>query len=134
MIKPILAIMLGGLLLFGFSPVFAEEPQLSDEQILQAWNQNQTNVKPLAEAATSRGTESLQVLTDEELDEINAAGLGDLGSFAGQKGIWLGCTLLCEPLGGVQSTLLEQKSGVKSSLFGVKGTLFGLKPNGQDPS
>ncbi|MDX1411504.1 MAG: hypothetical protein R3351_05065 [Nitrospirales bacterium] len=134
MIKPILAILLGGLLLLGFSPAFAEEPQLSDEQILQAWNQAPANVKPLAEAAPSTGAEGLQILSDEDLDKINAAGLADLGSIAGQKAIWLGCTLLCEPLGGVKSTLLEQKSGVKSSLLGVKGTLLGLKPNGQDPS
>lgn len=116
MVKPILGILLGGLLILGFSPAFAEEPLLSDEQILQAWNQTPTQVEPLMEAATPTRTEGLQMLTDDELDKINAAGLEGLGGIAAHKAVLYGCSLLCGPIGA------------------VKNHLLGLKQNGTDPS
>jgi hypothetical protein len=77
--KHILAALLGGLLLVGVSAAFAEEPQLSDEEVLQAWGQAQTEVQQIADAATAKLKPGPQLLTDEDLDKINAAGLRGFG-------------------------------------------------------
>ena len=69
--KHILFAVLSGLLAMGMSTAFAEEPQLSDQEILKAWGQGQTEVQQLSEAGTLEGK---QLLTDEGLDEVNAAG------------------------------------------------------------
>ncbi len=79
--RHILFAVLSGLLVLGMSTAFAEEPQLSDQEILKAWGQAQTEVQQLSEA-TTRGT---QLLTDEDLDEIGAGFLG--GSFEYTKRI-----------------------------------------------
>ena len=52
------------------SNAFAEEPQFSDQEIVKAWGQAQTEVQEMV-PATTKGK---QLLTDENLDEITAAG------------------------------------------------------------
>jgi len=70
--KHILVALLGGLLVVGVSAAFAEEPQLTDQEVLQAWGQTQIEVEQITE-----GKRGLNLLTDEELDQINAAGILD---------------------------------------------------------
>ncbi len=77
--KHIFAALLGGLLVVGVSAGFAEEPQLTDYEVLQAWGQTEIEVEQITE-----GQRGLHLLTDEELDEINAAGILDSVHF----GLW----------------------------------------------
>ena len=71
--KTILFVVLGGLLVLGMSPAFAEDPQLSDQEILKAWGQVKTDVKEVAEVAALE-RKGLTPMTDENLDTITAAG------------------------------------------------------------
>ena len=73
--KHMLFALLSGLLVFGMATAFAEEPQLTDQAVLQAWGQAQTEVSQLTDTATLGGMRGGQVLTDEDLDQVNAAGL-----------------------------------------------------------
>jgi len=74
--------LLGGILLLGVSPAFAEGPQLSDQVVLKAWGQTQMAVEPISELLTPERTRGLTPLTDEELDQITGAGFGpvDIGA------------------------------------------------------
>jgi len=56
----ILAILLGGMIVVGVSTAFAEEPQLSDQAVLQAWGQTQMAVEPISEATTQERTRGLR--------------------------------------------------------------------------
>ena len=71
--KHILFALLSGLLVLGMSSAFAEEPQLSDQEILKAWGQGQTELTD-ATKVTTLERNGLKPLTDADLDEINAAG------------------------------------------------------------
>ncbi|MDX1411503.1 MAG: hypothetical protein R3351_05060 [Nitrospirales bacterium] len=76
MVKHILPALVGGLLVLGVSTAFAEEPQMSDQEILRAWG-----VVPMAEEPDSASivTElnpGLTSLSDESLDDITGAGVG----------------------------------------------------------
>ena len=74
--KHILFALLSGLLVLGMSSAFAEEPQLSDQEILKAWGQaQQEDVQQISEVTGFKGNQGPQVLTDEDLDQVNAAGL-----------------------------------------------------------
>lgn len=73
--KHFLVALLGGLLVVGVSTAFADEPQLTDEEVLQAWGQVQTDVKMLADATTPKPTREFTPLTDAELQEISGAGV-----------------------------------------------------------
>ena len=73
--RHILAALLGGLLVVGVTTAFAEEPQLTDQEILKAWGQTQVEVEPISEATRHERTRGLKPLTDEEL-EHTVAGMG----------------------------------------------------------
>ncbi len=75
-----LVALLGGILLLGVSPAFAEGPQLSDQEVLKAWGQSQMEVKQISQPSTLEGTQGPKMLTDEELDEVNAGGFADYTS------------------------------------------------------
>ena len=71
--KHMLFALLSGLLILGLSTAFAEEPQPSDQEILKAWSQVQTDVEQIAKVATLE-RKGFKPMTDENLDEITAAG------------------------------------------------------------
>jgi len=71
----ILAALLGGILVVGVSTAFAEEPQVSAQEVLQAWGQAQMAVEPISEATTQERTRGLKPLTEEELEQT-VAGMG----------------------------------------------------------
>ena len=78
MSKTILFVLLGGLLVLGMSTAFAEDSQLTDQEILKAWGQAQAEVQDTTEANVT----GKQTLTDADLDDIDAAGLF---SFSGAR-------------------------------------------------
>ncbi len=77
--KHILFALLSGLLVLGMSSAFAEEPQLSDQEILKAWGQGQTDVQQISEPATLERNDGPQMLTDKDLDKVDAAGIRKIG-------------------------------------------------------
>ncbi len=76
----LLGALLGGILLLGVSPTFAEGPELSDQVVLEAWGQSQMEVQPISQPSTLERTQGPQLLTDEELDQVNAGGFADYTS------------------------------------------------------
>jgi hypothetical protein len=50
---------------------FSEEPQLTDQEVLKAWGVVSMEVQQMYKPST---LEEKQLLTDEELDQINAGG------------------------------------------------------------
>ena len=72
--------LLGGILLLGVSPAFAEGPHLSDQDVLQAWGASQMEGKPISHPSTLKGTQGPQLLTDEDLDEVSAGGFANYSS------------------------------------------------------
>jgi hypothetical protein len=103
--RHILAALLGGLLVLGVSTAFAEEPQVSDQEILKAWGQAQTDVQQIADAATPELNDGPQLLTDEDLDKVNAAGLGFLAYKSAKYAVYFGCSLLCNTLHSLKNRL-----------------------------
>ena len=80
--KTILLVLLSGFLMLGLSSAFAEEPTLSDLEVLKAWGQVQADVQEITVEAILE-KKGLKPLTDENLDEINAAGAFNFGCGAG---------------------------------------------------
>ncbi len=87
-----LVALLGGILLLGVSPAFAEGPELSDQEVLQAWGQSQMEVQPNSQPSTRKRTQGPQLLTEEELDRVNAGGFADYTSVRNS-------TIFMRPLG-----------------------------------
>lgn len=75
MSRPILAGLLGAVLVFGVWTAFAEEPSMSDQEILKAWGVPVTGDHVTAPLAFELKP-GLTPLTDETLDEITGAGMG----------------------------------------------------------
>ena len=61
-------------LVLGVSLAFAEDPYLTDQEVLQAWGQIQSLEKTFSDPVTLSHTRGHQKLTDEELDKVNAGG------------------------------------------------------------
>ena len=72
--KHILAGLLGGILVMGFSTVYAEGPQFSEQELIMPDMAGQQ----LSDATTSEQNHGPQLLTDEELAQITGAGFGQL--------------------------------------------------------
>ena len=85
--RHMLAVLVGVMLVLGVSTAFAEEPQLSEQAVLKAWGQAQTEVAQLTDTAKVGGMRGGQVLTDEDLDQVNAAGLRFSG-ITNQNGVF----------------------------------------------
>ncbi len=74
--KHMLTALFSGLLVVGVATAFAEEPQMSDQEVLKGWGVT-TGVKH--DGAGQLAAElkpGLTPLTDESLEEITGAGLG----------------------------------------------------------
>ena len=77
--KGIFLVLLSGFLMLGLSSAFAEEPGLTDQAILKAWGQVQTDVQQISEPVTLERNDGPQMLTDKDLDKVNAAGMRRFG-------------------------------------------------------
>ena len=91
--RHILAALLGGMLVLGVSSAFAEELQVSEQDLVQtqlnAQLKAQKQLHQLFDATTPEGeTRKPQMLTDEELDQVNAAGYFNHHRIAKRIAFW----------------------------------------------
>ena len=108
--KHIFTTLSSGFLMTGAATAFTEQVQMSEQDVVQAELKAQTEVQQIPDATPPARTQGPRVLTDEELDQINPAGLFDFGKFSVKAALMFGCSLTCDTLHGLKNRIHPPQS------------------------